>query len=142
MSPLGRGESVKHVYMSQDCAVIDSYSPTVPLLEGQSRVLVKKLPLSRFFTAFLGTNLSLDLMIFSYFYQICKNVPLFLSLCPAFFTAFLGTNLSLDLIIFSYFYQICENVPLLDQKSHFLKNFVPLFASGRLVSMYIVRLLG
>ena len=59
------------------------YPPTVPLLEGQSRFLVQNLPLShffitvsRFFYCFLGTNLSLDLIIFSYFCQICKNVPL------------------------------------------------------------------
>ena len=75
------------------------YPPTVPLLEGQSRLLVQNLPMSRFFTAFLGTNLSLDLIIFSYFCQICKNVP------------------------------------LLDQKSCFFRNFVLLFASGRLVGM-------
>ena len=42
---------------------------------------------------------------------------------------------SLDLIIFSYFSRICKNVSLLDQTSHFFKNFVPLFASGRLVGM-------
>ena len=63
------------------------------------------------------------------------TVPLFHH-CARFFTAFLGTNLPLDLIIFSYFYQICKNVPLLDQKSRFFKDFVPLFASGRLVGMY------
>ena len=63
------------------------------------------------------------------------SLPLFHH-CARFFTAFLGTNLPLDLIIFSYFYQICKNVPLLDQKSRFFKDFVPLFASGRLVGMY------
>ena len=67
--------------------------------------------------------------------------PNFSSFCPTFssfyprFTAFFSTNLSLDLIILSYFYQICKNVPLLDQKSCFFRNFVPLFASGRLVGM-------
>ena len=75
------------------------YPPTVPFLEGQSRFLLQNLPLSCFFTAFLDTNLPLDLIIFSYFCQICKNVP------------------------------------LLDQKSHFFRDFVPLFASGRLVGM-------
>ena len=54
------------------------------------------------------------------------------------FTAFLGTNLSLDLIIFSCFYQICKNVPLVDQKSRFFRDFVPLFASGRLVGMSLL----
>ena len=29
-----------------------------------------------FLAVFLGTNLSLNLIIFSYIYQICKNVPL------------------------------------------------------------------
>ena len=29
-----------------------------------------------FFYWFLGSNLSLNLIIFSYFYQICKNIPL------------------------------------------------------------------
>ena len=103
-------DSGTHPYTCDACnaiahgksSVLNSYPPTVPLLEGQSRFLVQNLPLSRFFTGFLSTNLSLDLIIFSYFHKICKNVPLF------------------------------------DQKSHFFKNFVPLFASGRLVSMLTV----
>ena len=61
----------------------NTYPPALPLLEGQSRFLVQILPLSRFFitvscffTACLGTNLSLDLMIFSFFCQARKNAPL------------------------------------------------------------------
>ena len=44
---------------------------------------------------------------------------------------------NLPLIIFSYFCQICKNVLLLDQKSCFFADFVPLFASGRLVGMQV-----
>ena len=35
-------------------------------------------------------------------------------------------------------YQIRKNVLLLDQKSHFFRKFIPLFASGRLVGMHMV----
>ena len=65
-------------------------------------------------------------------------VLLFFSLFHIFLPIFnwaLIINLSLNLIIVSYFCQICKNVPLLDQKSHFFRKFVPLFASGRLADI-------
>ena len=60
------------------------YPPTVLLLEGQFRFLVQNLPLSRFFitlscffTAFLNTNLLLDLIIFSCFLSNLEECPAF-----------------------------------------------------------------
>ena len=68
-----------------------SYPPTILLLEGQPQFFGQKFASVPLFTAFLGTNLSLDLMIFSFFYQLCKNVllldqkvPLSQEFCPTF----------------------------------------------------------
>ena len=59
------------------CNVSNAYSPTVPLLEGQSRFLVQNLLLSRFFftlsplflTVFLCTSLPLNLIILTVFIE-------------------------------------------------------------------------
>ena len=85
-------------------------------IEGQCRFLVQILLLSHFsslcptfflfFYWFLGSNLSLNLIIFSYFYQICKNVSLQIK-SPAF-------SGSLSLFLLQAGWQVCKiNLPQL-----------------------------
>ena len=88
--------------------LLQAYSPTVPLLEGQSWFLVQNFLLSRFF------------FTLSHFFY-CIVVHYFAS----------------QLENFGYCHWILKNVLLLDQKSRFFRDFVPLFVSDRLVSMYM-----
>ena len=56
-------------YVGYDFSLVESiaYSPTVPLLKGQSRFLVQNLLLSHFFAVFLCTSLPLNLIVLAIF---------------------------------------------------------------------------